>query len=458
MKKIYVLILLLHLPIYLFAQKEFDNWFFAYNNGLSFTTGSPVQLTGGALNPVEGCASISTATGNLLFYTDGMSVDNVTNLRMPNGFGLFGATSSSQSAIIIPDPADTNLFYIFTADEMGKANGICYSKVDMSLQWGLGDVVLKNQPLLSPAHEKITAVKQSSGSGYWVIVHDLDSITSSYYAYPVTINGVGLPVISNVGLHGGILSFQGCMKVSPDGAKLVNPINPLHKVEILDFDPLTGVVSNSFLFSPGGNSSIYGTAFSATGNVLYLGELNGYPKKIYQLNLAAGSQAAILSSVYVFNTTNYQNGSFELASDGKIYLTNAYFNYLSIINNPDSVGISCNYVDSGIYFPSVLRYGLQNSISGGVQITDIKKSSIEEFSFNVSPNPVSQNVTINFNSVIRNAQLKILDLLGNIIREENISNARNIKINLLDLEAGIYFLRIFNEEKDYSKKVIVKHN
>lgn len=50
-----------------FAQGETNFWYFGQNAGLDFTGGSPVAVTNGQLNINEGCASISDASGNLLF-------------------------------------------------------------------------------------------------------------------------------------------------------------------------------------------------------------------------------------------------------------------------------------------------------------------------------------------------------------------------------------------------------
>ena len=52
------------------------NWYFGSNAGITFNSGSPVALTNGVLITVEGVATISDNSGNLLFYTDGLTVYN----------------------------------------------------------------------------------------------------------------------------------------------------------------------------------------------------------------------------------------------------------------------------------------------------------------------------------------------------------------------------------------------
>jgi len=81
------------------AQREASNWYFGRNAGVQFNPdGSVTPLTDGQLSTLEGCASISDRFGNLLFYTDGVTVWDRTHQVMPGGTGLLGDDSSSQSA------------------------------------------------------------------------------------------------------------------------------------------------------------------------------------------------------------------------------------------------------------------------------------------------------------------------------------------------------------------------
>ena len=88
MKKILILTILFY-STFVFSQKEANIWYFGENAGLDFNSGTPVALTDGQLNTGEGCASISDSSGNLLFYTDGVTVYNKNHANMqghPNYF------------------------------------------------------------------------------------------------------------------------------------------------------------------------------------------------------------------------------------------------------------------------------------------------------------------------------------------------------------------------------------
>src|SRR5260221_20969 len=100
-----------------FSQKEHNVWYFGYNAGISFNSGNPVSIPGGKTYTAEGVASICDSSGNLLFYSDGITVWDVSHTAMPNGSGLLGGISSTQSAAILKKPGSTNLFYLFTAPQ-----------------------------------------------------------------------------------------------------------------------------------------------------------------------------------------------------------------------------------------------------------------------------------------------------------------------------------------------------
>ena len=77
----------------------------------------------GQLTTNEGCATISSSTGDLLFYTDGITIWNKNHIIMSNGTGLMGDPSSTQSATIVPLPGSSTLYYVFTLDAYGHSNG-----------------------------------------------------------------------------------------------------------------------------------------------------------------------------------------------------------------------------------------------------------------------------------------------------------------------------------------------
>ena len=147
--------------------KEAWHWQFGQNCALDFSSGIPVAGVS-KINVLEGCASISDRnTGQLLFYTDGDSVWDKNNNRMPNGIGLINGIqgTTTQAATIVPKPDSSNIYYLITADAIYQPNrGVFYSVVDMNLNGGLGDVTIKNVLLTPPpTTEKVVATRHCNG-------------------------------------------------------------------------------------------------------------------------------------------------------------------------------------------------------------------------------------------------------------------------------------------------------
>ena len=140
-KYIYILVLFYQIVA---AQNEGNIWYFGYGAGLDFNSGTAVPISGGQLNTYAGCASISDANGDVLFYTDGITIYDKSHGIMSNGNGLLGHPSSTQSAIIVRKPQSANTYYVFTVG-INSTAGLSYSEIDISLNGGLGAVTnMKN--------------------------------------------------------------------------------------------------------------------------------------------------------------------------------------------------------------------------------------------------------------------------------------------------------------------------
>ena len=355
------------------AQKQANYWYFGANAGISFALGPPSPLTNGALNTGEGCSSISTPAGALEFYTDGTYVYNKNHVRMPNGTGLNGHSSSTQSGIIVPKPGSTTEYYIFTVDvaDNGLVNGLCYTKVDMALQDGLGDVVTteKNISLVPLACEKVTAVGHSDGQTFWVITKKWGN--ADFYAYRITYDGViTTPVISTTGppLVGNIAqASKGYLKVSPDGTKIASANNTAFNVGIYNFDNTTGIidhlVTDENYTNPGGwdQGGPYGVEFSPNSKRLYIGEWKEN-RKIHQYDLSSNDPNTIINSRQVVASVGQSSdpiGALQLGPDNRLYIARQQSPYISRINQPNTLGPDCDFVNNAVNLAGrQSRYGL----------------------------------------------------------------------------------------------------
>jgi len=369
---ILIVSILVSFPLFSEAQKEYDIWYFGENAGVDFNTGNPVVLTNGQIDTEEGTSVICDSIGNLLFYTDGEKVLNRNHQQMPNGFGLSGSFSSSQSALIVKKPGSNRYYYIFTTDAqfgiMGGCGCLSYSVVDMSLNGGTGDVTQKNIVLSNVMEEKISGVLHRNRQDIWIVSHQ--GHTNRFLTYKVTSAGVDTnPVISDVGqVHDTPFDEIGQLKFSPNGKKIV--ISTLkHYFELFDFDRSSGLISNPVVIQPPFTQNSYGIEFSPNSKFLYTTAWYTY---LLQFDISSGVSASINNSMIIIDSTLLdpngsgnvnQKGSLKLAKNGKIYMSKTNTEYLSVINSPDLPGMSCGFVYEGLLLNNRFsKLGLPNSI------------------------------------------------------------------------------------------------
>lgn len=384
------------LPFFAFPQGQANNWYFGNQAGLDFNTSPPSVLLDGHLSTNEGCSSISDANGNLLFYTDGRTIWNAAHQKMPNADylndkGLYGDPSSTSSGLIVPHPGNPNQYFVFTVDEPhhqnaavypnkftgtydsggtvpqaddGRNNGFNYSIVDMTLENGMGDVIMKkrnihlvtydpndSQQIKYKCSEKITAVNGGDCNSIWVLTHFVDK----FYAFKVDDQGVDPnPVISTIGPTIPTSAYRraaiGYLKASPDGEKLLiahqtKSFNSASGqqgqnggVYLYDFDNLTGQVSNEQILIE--NINAYGVEFSAESKKAYATLEENGAARLYQWDLEASN---IPGSIFALSGGNISSSALQLAPNKKIYLSLLGNSVLGVINKPELSGNAADY-------------------------------------------------------------------------------------------------------------------
>jgi hypothetical protein len=438
-----------------FAQKEKNIWYFGNKAGVDFNSGIPVALQNSQMNVWEGCASIADRnTGQLLFYTDGDTVWDRNNIPMPNGIGLFGHWSSTQSALIVPIPGDSNKYYIFTTYNEGYIDppnkGLNYSIVDMCLREGKGDVTVKNVHLLDNASEKLTGVPHSNGKDFWIIGHTLN--TNDWYVYKVSDTGIAPPIISSIGdKHYSNISQNatsgGYLKVSPNGKKLFSVCQFSCK-ELFDFDESSGKIFDVIPLdcSSGG----YGGTFSPDNSKLYFCGLRG----IAQYDLSSNDSITIIHSEVIVAIKNemygiYKFGTLQLGPDHKIYAS-TFTHWLGRINDPDSLGLKCNFDSTAVDLGTgISQFGLPNFMDSYTDTGGIGGHPCfaePTGSFDVFPNPSSSHASAIIYMPMAKITLELYDVLGKKVMDifsGNLSiDAQQIDFDIHDLSSGSYFLRL----------------
>jgi len=333
-----------------FSQgKEANIWYFGWGAGIDFNQGTPpAALTNSQMyiptSDVSGSAVISDSNGSLLFYSDGITIWNKDHQFMQNG--QYMGDNSTQGAMIIPKPGSNHLYYYFFNFALNLntwESDFQYSIIDMTLDNGLGGVVdnQKELFLFSNSSFHLSAVKNETNDNIWVLTHGY--MNNEYYAFKITEDSLHItPVISQTGSI--FQSITGYMKISPNGEKVAtaNANGPDTFFEILDFDSNTGLVSDTNLVHEDG--SCIAVEFSPDNTRLYATR-----DSIYQYNLEAGSPSQILASKVGVSDDWTDAGALQIGPDGKVYCCLGTEYYLSVINEPNELGLECDFVENVIY-------------------------------------------------------------------------------------------------------------
>lgn len=365
------------------ASSQHDRvWDLASQKRITFSPGPVVSA--GCVTTVEGLACISDAAGNFLMSTDGSTVYDRNCAPMFNGSGLLGHSSSTQSAIIVPLPGSTTIYYIFTADWQNGSNGIRFSIVDITLSAGLGAVTTKNSPLAPwEMSEKLCAVKHCNNRDVWVIAKGW--LVNTFTAWLLTPSGITATVASNTGYTPVIFSGAnstklGCLRANAQGNRLAAAYYAVGRVELYSFNNTTGAIA---LLNADPVANIYGVEFSPSGRFLYA---SSNPGSLYQYDLCNSFSRQLIINAGPFM------GTIQNAPDGRIYIARGVGNqFLSALNNPEGLGASCGFVINGITTGANTNFGLPNFISSYQRPVPSFSVSNGICNVTLSPNPIPGN-------------------------------------------------------------------
>jgi gliding motility-associated-like protein len=360
-RKLLIAFILIFTSNRVYPQKEYHNWHFGKNAAISFNTGVPVVLPNSIMNSSEASASISDKNGNLLFYVKGDLVFNRLHNTMQNGTGLLGNYSSTMIQIV-PQPAVSPRFYfIFTTDgaENHLVNGLRYSIVDITLDGGNGAVIEKNILLLNSSTERVAVTKHANGNDFWIVAHGWGN--RNFYAYHMSAAGLNdNPVTSSIGnIHiggvGGPLTNNytnsiGYMKFSPSSNKLAVAIHDDGVIQLFSFNNSSGTVSE-VVATTSSWKYVYGIEFSPNENVLYASVIYNNSKLI-QFNIENNS----LDDYLIIASGNNTINGLQIGPDEKIYNPQTETHFLGVINNPNNIGLTCNYTPDAINLGAATAY------------------------------------------------------------------------------------------------------
>lgn len=421
-------------------QSQGVKWYFGSGAGLSFENGgSPTALDDGKLNTIEGSSSIANTKGQLLFYSDGITIydkdGKPMHLDLPGPprdtsvAKLGGNQRSTESALIVPKPTCHGceyLYYVYTTSEIRGTKQLTYSIVDMRENKGKGAVVAQNIPVSSvPSTEQSASVRNDRDTTYWVVTHDYK--TNCYRVNHLTTSETKEEKQYCLGPPADSLSnAEGYIKIGPTDTTsqnkserpmvVISPGPPKNTASLFTFNDSTGIMTYNRTIDLGpAPPKAYGAEFSPDGKTLYVtyladttsnGKQSGYSYVIkYDLSqkdssLLAGSRTIVDSS------STRQYGALQLGGDGKIYVAVKGSTSLGVITNPDG-----GLLDSLKFDPAgqslggkVSQLGLPNQVanfndqSNGPSLTHADTCANSPTTFQIGPNcpKLKEKYTITF--------------------------------------------------------------
>ncbi|MBP6825697.1 MAG: T9SS type A sorting domain-containing protein [Saprospiraceae bacterium] len=337
---------------------------------------------------------------------------------------------------------------------------LLYSVVDAEGDNGNGQVISKNQPVLSDSiwlGNYISATRHANGRDWWVVVPR--RVKNGYHVCLFTPEGVEYKGMQTIG----DTSYQFCCgqtAFSPDGSKYFK--NWPDGLQILNFDRCSGAFSNPvYLDYDTGPNGAGGVAVSPSNQYLYLTAGDTvFQYDLWASDLAASRQVVAEYDGYV---SPFPTGFFQamLAPNGKIYFTaGSSNNVLHVIHNPDLPGLACNVEQHGVQLPALTDYLIPNfanyrlydlpgspcdTLGIDAPVTAVEAPAGAPAAVLVYPNPTSglAEVTVpkDFAGI-----LTVVDASGRKVHSTSIEQGKDTLI--LDLSRqhpGLYWISLSDE-------------
>ena len=394
----WLLIFLGFITISLAAQKHDYHWITGYDGGeishdqpwfglsvlkfSDFGKVDTINLQDPSIDMKFFNTTISDENGNLMFYTNGVGLNNYLHQLMLNGDGMGGipgttgeegGSSIPQGGIGVPWPGMPNQYFLlqekseyFPDDEEHprKTTALLYSRINMNVNNEEGEVIEKRIVFLQDTVErgKSKLVRHANGRDWWHIKNKLDE--NVFYRTLISPSGPELRGQQTVGVT--VMQGTGQAVFSPDGSKyaVLSTVSDLigGVIAIYDFDRCSGLLSNQVYIPVDNDSASGGLAISPNNRYLYQSS-SWY---VYQYDLFAEdieSSRAIIATYDLnidwFPTLFY---AAQLAPDGRIYIICP--NSVPVMHRieyPDEPGEACIVKQHSVRLPTLNAFSIPNN-------------------------------------------------------------------------------------------------
>ncbi len=487
-----ILLFILFNSINLKAQPQYTNlyWKVGRHTAIDFRSGTATMDLSDNCTSTIGTTytQISDRNGQVLFYSNGIAIYNKNDQFVPNadtiGYGYFtdqyvglDFNPLFKAAVFVPDPADTNMIYLFYENMHSEVDGsympskLFYCKLDKRMNNGNGGLVFKDHIAISNdtlSGGEVLAIKHGNGKDWWIITRKFKS--NKYYITLVDETGVHTTnqIIGNA--YTFPYAFNGFCAASPNGEELAFEMESYQstpnylpsEISIVHLDRCNGALSNyRQLYFPNVSDTIFLSAlcFSSNSKILYGHDLYDF----YQFDLTASNlMASKTHAIHYHDPNPTPMANMALGPDNKIYISHISSNqYMHVINNPDVLGSGCNFTPNIFNFGgfghwhdggdlNIPNYSLAPvAPCGNVGINETPPLATLE----IYPNPSSgqTKITVPANTI----QLNVFNGIGELIAQYN-NPLKAIELNTTTFAKGMYLVEALksNGKKEVGKMIV----
>ena len=489
-----------------FSQFLNKYWAFGDSAGINWLQNNNPIVVYTQANGRGSCITLGDSLGMKLFAFTRSNIAQPNTAIIFNGFNdtvIFGDSIVGEAwyheLIFIPQPENDSLVYMFSIGVTGSSLfGLYYTLINYRANNDSGLVILKNVQLNAlPAFDGLTAIRHGNGRDWWLVFQRWYNplgagSTNDFKTYLISSSGISNPINQNIGpLHstnGGQLFFNST------GTE-IGLVTLTGLFCLYDFDRCTGLLSNPITIEAERTVAPYpyfvSGVFSPDDSKIYVmadtrDVIAGTVDTLYQYNLNATNINSSKQIIYYQANADIGSGALKLGPDGKIYLacgdeiasvpypdslyTQVNTN-LSVINQPDSLGLACDFQPFSFYLGGARTYyGLPNNpdyelgawvgspcdtLSVGLPQPTTPTTPFFQAWYNHEWDMVHVNAA---QLKGKKGVLRLMDIDGRIVYEKSaeiISGGYyTTEIHTNDLSNGMYIVNLVTEKDALSYKVM----
>ncbi len=317
----------------------------------------------------EAIAQAESAYGDLLFWVGDSMVYNRNNIPMQGANGI-GASSANTEVLVCPVPNDETSFYIIYNGQL--CSSLYYSKVDMTLNGGMGGVTELNVLLAEGAYaEGLELTKKVLSNNYWLLTF---ACNEGLKRFEVTNTGFQNEMLLYDVLPSG--NFDGRGELDQHKGRIGMCFAWTGLVLLFEFNAIDGVVIEQpiGLFNDSFYGQTYGLEFSPDASKAYvsLWYTVGLPN-VFQYDFFTNELTSFQPNLG--NDTWISGlGQIEMGRNGKLYIAQDGGEKVLVVENPND--IAQNVTFGLLPIETVTGLGISDQIHPTINIANVISQEI----------------------------------------------------------------------------------